>query len=535
MQKDKKKFIALVIIAILLVVGILYLLLSDRRTQDATDTGFQAPFFGLFGGQTTPLAPIPTPEPTTPEDVFFDIEEGRRERLFKISSFPARGAWVQKDDWAISNFSIRFLEKETGFIHQAPVQQLPQTKRLTGMNLPPMEEVFFLSNETMVTRFWNESNKRIQTLLGTLEDQYPELPKNIQICESSYPTTHIDEESPEESILALQSFLSMATETPIQGTGKLDKETTSGIQSFRSMVTGDEMSTWDETFISQLQTVCRLVFETARSIETGEETQYEVRGPLMPDNITSIVPSPDKNRLFYLIKTDTGSTGYVLNQETNSVRLGFESTFSEWKALWPKSDALTVTTKPSSLVQGFGYLVNSLDFHFSRFIRNRFGLTTLLAGDGNNAIVSFVQNNELRTQILHISSQRVISINPPTLPDKCVWSNKDNGFYCGIPSVISSPEQQPDLWYQGMSRFFDDIWFISVTGEKSLISQPMLERGELIDIWTAEISHDEKWMYIINKEDETLWILDLRSDAEFYADLETPAPETQDTSEGEVQ
>lgn len=518
MQKDKKKFIALIIIAILLVVGILFLLLRDQITP-TDDTGFQSPFFGLFSGQTPPQQPTPQPEPTTPDDIYFDIEEGRRERLFKITPFPARGSWVEQNTDAMSGFMVRFLERETGLIHKSPVQQLPRSKKLTGINLPPMEEVSFLSNETLIARFWNNANKKIQTLLGTLEDQYPDLPKNIQMCETPYPITAVTEETAEETIISLQSFLSIAVDTEIELTGLLDTPTLSALESFRTLVTGESDALWDETLINQLGETCRFIFETARQLETGELNQFEVRGPLMPDNITSITASPDKKRLFYLVKTDTGSTGYLLNRETNSVRLGFDSTFSEWKALWPKEDTLTVTTKPSFEVRGFGYLVNSLDFNFSRFIRNRFGLTTLLAGNGEHAIVSFIQNNELRTQILHIPTQRTINITPATLPDKCVWSSKDNGFYCGIPSIISTPEQQPDLWYQGMTRLFDDIWFISITGEKSLISQPMLERGELIDIWTTEISADEKWMSIINKEDETLWLLDLRSDAEFYADL----------------
>ncbi len=519
MQKDKKKFIALVIIASILVIGILFLLLSDSKKDPSSEEGFLAPFFGLFSGQTTPGQPQSEEIPATPEDVYFDVEEGVRERLFKITSFPSRGSWVAPDTDSMGGFSVRFLEKETGLIHQAPVQQLPTSKKLTGINLPSMEEVSFLSNETLIARFWNSSNKKIQTLLGKLEDQYPDLPKNIQICEAPYPTTNVTTESGEEAIKSLQSFLSIATETEIVLTGSLDTSTLTALGSFRTMIMGESGALWDESLINQLQTTCRSIFETARSLESGELNQFEVRGPLMPDNITSIAASPDKTKLFYILETATGSTGYVLTRATNSVRQSFESSFSEWKALWQKENIITVTTKPSFEVQGFGYLVNTLDFHFSRFIRNRFGLTTLLAGDGEHAIVSFIQNDELKTQILHIPTQKIIDVIPPTLPDKCVWSNKDNGFYCGIPATIDTPEQQPDLWYQGMTRFFDDIWFISTTGEKSLISQPMLERGELIDIWSTEISTDEKWMSIINKEDETLWLLDLRSDEEFYADL----------------
>jgi|GEM_PF-3415801 len=525
MQKDKKKFIALIIIAIILVVGILFFLLRDQ-IKSTDEVGFQSPFFGLFSGQTQPQQPIPEPEPITPDDVYFDIEEGTRERLFKITPFPTKGSWVEPNTDTISGFTVRFLEKETGVIHESPIQQLPQSKKLTGINLPSMEEVSFLSKETLIARFWNNSKKVIQTLLGTLEDQYPDLPKNIRMCETPYPTTTITTESEKETIISLQLFLSTAIGTEITQTGTLDTSTLTSLQSFREMIMGESTSLWDEVLINQIQATCRIVFETARSLETAEINQFEIKGPLMPDNITSITASPNKTKLFYLLKTDTGSTGYLLNRETNSVRLGFDSTFSEWKALWPTEATITVSTKPSFEVPGFGYLVSSLDFQFSRFIRNRSGLTTLLAGNGEHAIVSFVQNRETKTQLLHIPTQKTINIAPATLPDKCIWSNKDNGFYCGIPSIISTPEQQPDLWYQGMTQLFDDIWFISITGEKSLISQPMLERGESIDIWSTEISADEKWMSITSKQDETLWLLDLRNEEEFYADInktsETP-------------
>jgi hypothetical protein len=203
-------------------------------------------------------------------------------------------------------------------------------------------------------------------------------------------------------------------------------------------------------------------------------------------------------RLFYLLE----GKGYLSDFESFSGDLVFSSLIKEWLLQWPTKKTLVLTTKPSSAVAGYAYLLT-----LGSGVKKDKDLVPLLEGKGLTLLASpdlerfvYAQNSGLTytTHYYEEGLSRSFPVN--TLPyDKCVWGKKTI-VYCAVPQETLSGGL-PDKWYKGQISLTDDIFAIDTETD----TVTLLLSSEEIDVINPLLSEDESKLYFQNKRDGYLW------------------------------
>lgn len=236
-----------------------------------------------------------------------------------------------------------------------------------------------------------------------------------------------------------------------------------------------------------------------------------VDGNHLPENIGALAINPAGDKLFYLTNSLNGASGFISKPDGLNKKLLFESPLIEWAVSWPKEDIITMTTKPAGNISGFMYFLNSATGNFTRVLGNVRGLTT--------------KTNKLATEVLYSDSVRgapklyLYTVKTgeskllpwSTFPEKCLWSNTDAKIiYCAVPKVFETGDY-PDLWYQGLTSFTDDIWMINTsTMASTLVYDIQKESGNNMDIVEPQLDKVDNYLFFTNKTDLTLWSLKLK-------------------------
>lgn len=240
--------------------------------------------------------------------------------------------------------------------------------------------------------------------------------------------------------------------------------------------------------------------------DTTENT--EIVGSFLPENISDLSISGDTQKMFYLFNSSNSVSGITADYLGDNKTQIFTSPFTEWLSLYPNSQTVTLTTKPSSNVPGYMYLLNPSKKNFVKVLGGINGLTTLTSPNGNLIAYS---DNKLSFKIYDISKSETISTGVKTLPEKCVWNNTNTYIYCAVPQ-FSATENLPDSWYQGETSFDDQIWTIDALTGNAIQTADLikLSNGEMIDAVKLSVDEGENFLFLINKKNSSLWELSLR-------------------------
>ena len=239
--------------------------------------------------------------------------------------------------------------------------------------------------------------------------------------------------------------------------------------------------------------------------DTGVENQ--LAGSFLPENISDVSISPDFSKIFYLLPSGDGTVGITAFASGEGKNQVFSSPFTEWLSQWPNQRMITLTTKPSGVALGYMYAVDPNQKDFNKILGGINGLTTLASPSGK--LVLYADNN-LSLKIFNIGTGETVRAGVKTLPEKCVWGSGSDTVYCAVPKYISSVIY-PDSWYQGETSFSDEIWKIDVlNGNGVLLADPTtIENAYNIDGINLKLSEEEKYLFLVNKNDSYLWELEL--------------------------
>jgi len=236
-----------------------------------------------------------------------------------------------------------------------------------------------------------------------------------------------------------------------------------------------------------------------------------VDGNHLSENISSVVVNPGGDQIFYLVSGLNGSSGFISKPDGLNKKLLFESPLLEWLISWPKEEIITLTTKPSAQIPGYLYFLNSKTGNFSRIIGNINGLTTKTNSLASEVLYSDSIRTLPRLYLYNIKSGESKLLPWNTFPEKCLWSNTDAKIvYCAVPKSFPTGDY-PDVWYQGLVSFSDDIWMVNTdTLASTLILNIENEINNSIDVINMEIDKTDSHLFFINKTDLTLWSLSLK-------------------------
>jgi hypothetical protein len=236
-----------------------------------------------------------------------------------------------------------------------------------------------------------------------------------------------------------------------------------------------------------------------------------IDGNYLPENVTALAINPVGDKIFYLKNNLTGSTGYVSKPDSTEKKSIFESPFTEWMVSWPKENIITLNTKASSNVPGYLYFLNSQTGVFSRALGNINGLTTKTNKEASEVLYSDSTRSVPRLYLYNVKSGESKLLPFSTLPEKCLWSNTDSKIvYCAVPKTFPSGDY-PDIWYQGLISFNDDIWMVNTeTMASTLIMDIEKEASKNIDAVELQLDFNDNYLFFINKTDLSLWNLKLK-------------------------
>lgn len=237
----------------------------------------------------------------------------------------------------------------------------------------------------------------------------------------------------------------------------------------------------------------------------------ELKGIALPPTVSEIAVSPLEDKIFYLNETDNGLTeGIVADFNNKNQKKVFELPFGEFNASWPTKDNIALLAKPSYATEGFLYFLNSKTGALVRILSEINGLTAVVSPDGDKIVFSGSGRNEIESKVYNIKSGSFSDLGFLTIADKCAWGKKNNKssgrmIYCAVP-LGSIGSKQPDDWYKGKESFSDEIWSKNLsTGESKIILDSF---GA--DIANISVSAEDGYLIFTNKNDGTLWSLNLR-------------------------
>jgi hypothetical protein len=239
----------------------------------------------------------------------------------------------------------------------------------------------------------------------------------------------------------------------------------------------------------------------------ADTASNEIKGTFLPDDVIDVSVSPDASKIFYLLNVGENAVGTILNLADNKKTQVFDSAFSEWLSYWPTSTMITLTTKPSYVVTGHMYTINTTTKSFTRVLGDIYGLTTLTSPNGKTVLYG---DSNLLLNTYDLTKKTSASVGVLTMPEKCTWGSASDVLYCAVPTNLTAG-QYPDTWYQGEVSFTDQIWKIDLkTGATTMLVDPITVRGgEAIDGIKLSLSADGKYLLFVNKKDSFLWKLDL--------------------------
>ncbi len=239
---------------------------------------------------------------------------------------------------------------------------------------------------------------------------------------------------------------------------------------------------------------------------TSTDEFYLVSAVALRGDISEVATG--STTLYYVLK-DTSSV-VSSNYDGSSPRSIYTSAFKDWR-LGYMGGNLLLWTKASASALGYAYSINTSTGGLTKLLGGQPGLTVVADRTGSNLVYSFNNSGRTDSYSMNIRTGNTNPVFPSTLAEKCVWSERSRGvLFCGIPqNTISTNE--PDLWYQGMTHYQDQLWtFDTVNGISDVLAEPTKEFNIDMDVTNPQLAPDEDYLIFTNKNDLSLWALKLR-------------------------
>jgi len=262
-------------------------------------------------------------------------------------------------------------------------------------------------------------------------------------------------------------------------------------------------------FMTNLQRIATTTSTTTTTISSL--APYNIKGLPLPSTITAAAVSPKKDRVFLFSVENGQGVGYIAPFGGNRLTQIFSTPVTQVNVDWPEENTITITTKGSVASDGYLYFVNPKTGVWKKVLGPFAGLSVKVSTDAKYAIVSATGNNDdVTTAIYSIATSSARDAVIRTLADKCAWGNfyKDL-VYCAVPFQPVAGTY-PDDWYRGTLSTADKIWQVdATTGEVKLISTIFDQSDRVIDIFNMNLDDKDDFLYFMNKNDLSLWSLDL--------------------------
>lgn len=243
---------------------------------------------------------------------------------------------------------------------------------------------------------------------------------------------------------------------------------------------------------------------------SSNDIPYELKGKFLSPDINQVVVSPSGDKVFTWNIESGNGIGYISSFDEKTKVKTIDIPLNQVSIDWPETNSLIISTKASAVSSSFIYSIDPKTGISKTILGGLRGLTGKVNLNNSKLIYSVSDNNSLITSIMDLKGGGSEEVIFRTLPEKCVWSNtRKEEVFCAVPTEISNA-LYPDDWYKGKVSFIDQIWHLNTTtGEVHLLANLIKISNKTIDAIDLKLDPKENTLYFINKQDLTLWALDL--------------------------
>jgi hypothetical protein len=251
------------------------------------------------------------------------------------------------------------------------------------------------------------------------------------------------------------------------------------------------------------------------------------------DAVITAAVSPDAASLFYIVRTDSGSVGYIESVVLGTRREVWRSPLRSVTARWDARDAIVIYTNPSSEMTGHLWLLNPATGASTLTLGDEYALAARMDSTGARLLYSIQEKGSSITSLRVLTLQTgAVTFLPPEVSapvEKCAWGTRYQELvYCAVPRN-SATLNYLEQWYLGVLSSDDVLWQINTaTGEAHLILDPVELTTHSFDIVDLEVSPLGDFLTFKTKQDDILWATTIPTDKlpTTPAVDETPEPET---------
>ena len=505
--------IATVVILLFLAVTAYFIFSGKKQNVQTVDVGQNLVPFGQQPGKLGDVQIVgDTTQTPIAELIANQVSVSSRARLRKITSFPVSGfgsfTTIKNESETIidpitkkekivlkpiTTNHIRYNDQRTGHIFNGVLEEDSiLNSKITKTNLPAAEELVFNKNGSIgFLRY--EKNNSIETFKLIIPPP-PTLPNYCQFITYS---NDIKTGSKGVDVQNLQSYINLKLNQNNKVDGSFGKKTEEAVKQIQKGFSLDGTGILDEKTRNAISTEC---ITLAQELNKTLNESVELKGSLVNGYLAQVSKNRSNNTLFFLEKENLRTKGYIQSFDGGSVRQVFDSSFNEWMPQYVNENLITMTTYATGRVGGYMYGLNPVTKTFSKLIGPSAGLTTLTSPDGTRVLVTAIENGQLITKIVFLSSGKQKIVPFTTFPEKCSWYSNDQ-LFCGIPDEIPTG-LYPDAWYQGVIGFNDSLWSYTLS-ENQLVQ--IATPNESIDIFRMESYPEMGYIYFMNKNNYELW------------------------------
>jgi hypothetical protein len=228
----------------------------------------------------------------------------------------------------------------------------------------------------------------------------------------------------------------------------------------------------------------------------------------LPDHIISLAASPDGKSVAYLLKTSSGSSGYIAKSDGTGAKKLFSLPLAQVLIQWPSSKTILVSTKSDFDKEGMLFVINTSTGGVTPALYAQ-GLTAIADPSFTNIIYQATsQTTGLISTYIHqvkTGGEAALSFSP--FPEQCIFgAATSTSMYCAVPLSYEAPGFL-DLWHQGTASATDGIFSYNLTNSRgALLTTPgSSDGGVASDILEMALSPDEHYLSFTTKGTRELW------------------------------
>ncbi len=215
------------------------------------------------------------------------------------------------------------------------------------------------------------------------------------------------------------------------------------------------------------------------------------------------------NKLVYSIKQGGVSNIYTANFDKTGEKLVTTLSFNDFLLEIINTNNVLITTKASQTAPGYAYVLNTTTGALNKILGNINGLLVKVSPDEKYYVYSQSEQSRPAVRIYNTTTKTTNLLNINTLPEKCVFSQKNpDDLYC-FGALVYKAAQYPDDWYKGKIFNADSFYKISLSTNYVQQIYNFDEVGLAFDVINPQLTTSDGFIIFQNKYDLTLWSINL--------------------------